>query len=78
MQVCSLNQVKSTWTISLVNAKQVYYKQNLSTEWCQNGVLMDCERQYPNPKPDHIQGILEALLAEIDFYSNVKNKIQKM
>jgi len=44
----------------------------------QNGVSMDRESGSPSPKPNRIQGILEALQAEIDFGEKWKDKMQKM
>ena len=42
------------------------------------GISIASEYPYPNPKPNPLQSLSGTLLAEIDFQTNVKNKINKM
>jgi hypothetical protein len=42
------------------------------------GISIAYEYPYPNPIPNPIQGILGALRAEIDFSTNLKDKMQSM
>ena len=52
------------------------HKQNLSTERGQIVRFRTFEYPNPNPIPNPIQGILEALRAVSDFSANLKDKMQ--